>query len=132
MQTEEKGEGRGREKKKHRFVVPHIYVFLSWFLYVPSPGIEPATLAYRDDWAKLPWPKEPTFCFDIQTTKGYTMKRRAASQQNSDLFSRGNDYFFYNLSKTFLFLHNPFIFTRTEWTIWDIVISILLFFFFLH
>ena len=38
-----------REREKHQFVVPHIYAFIGWFLYVPWLGIEPATLAYWDD-----------------------------------------------------------------------------------
>ena len=38
-----------RKRKKHQFVVPLIYAFIDWFLYVPWLGMEPATLAYPDD-----------------------------------------------------------------------------------
>ena len=31
------------------FVVPLIYAFIDWLLYVPRLGIEPATVAYGDD-----------------------------------------------------------------------------------
>ena len=37
------------ERKKHQFVVPLIYAFISWFLYVPWPGIKTAPLVYYDD-----------------------------------------------------------------------------------
>ena len=39
----------GREREKHRFAVPLIYAFIGWFLYVPSVGIEPTILAYRNN-----------------------------------------------------------------------------------
>ena len=39
----------GRERRKHWSVVPLIYAFTSWFLYVPSLGIEPTTLVYWDN-----------------------------------------------------------------------------------
>ena len=35
--------------ERERFVVPLIYTFSSWFLYVPWPGIEPVVLVYWDD-----------------------------------------------------------------------------------
>ena len=48
----------GRERERHQFVVPLIYSFIGWFLYVPWLGIEPATLVYWDDaltnWATCP------------------------------------------------------------------------------
>ena len=43
---EERREGGAR--KEHQFV-PLIYACISWFLYVPWPGIKPATLLYWDD-----------------------------------------------------------------------------------
>ena len=69
----EKEEGRETHTHTHThwFVVPLIYAFMGWFLYVPWPGIEPATLAYWDDtltnWATWPGPenailKEHTMC----------------------------------------------------------------------
>lgn len=39
---------RVREKEKHRFVVPCIYSFIGWWLYVPWLEIEPSTLAHGD------------------------------------------------------------------------------------
>ena len=36
-------------ERKHQFVVPLIYAFISWFLYVPWWEMEPATLVYWDD-----------------------------------------------------------------------------------
>ena len=42
----------GREK--HGFVFPLIYAFISWFSYVPWPGIKPATTEYQDD-AQTNW-----------------------------------------------------------------------------
>ena len=36
-------------RERHQFVVPFIYVFIGWFLYVPWLGNEPSTLAYQDD-----------------------------------------------------------------------------------
>ena len=36
-------------REEHQFVVPLIYAFFGWFLYMPWPGIKPTTLAYRDD-----------------------------------------------------------------------------------
>ena len=52
---------RKKQREKHRFVVPLIYAFIGWFLYVPWFGIEPTTLAYRDDaltnWATWPGSK---------------------------------------------------------------------------
>lgn len=53
----EKERGR-REIEKHQFALPHIYVFTSWFLYVPWPGFESATLAYQDD-APTQWATQP-------------------------------------------------------------------------
>ena len=44
----ERGGEREREEK-HWFVVPLIYAFISYFLYVPWTGIEPTTLANWDD-----------------------------------------------------------------------------------
>ena len=38
-----------REREKHQFAVPLIYVFIDSFLHVLWSGIEPATLAYWDD-----------------------------------------------------------------------------------
>ena len=50
-----------RERGKERFVIPLIYAFIGWFLYVSWPGIEPTTLAYRDDaltnWVNQPGPR---------------------------------------------------------------------------
>ena len=47
-----------RERERERFVVPLIYTAIGWFLYVPWPGIELATLAYWEDvltnWATQP------------------------------------------------------------------------------
>ena len=37
------------EREKHQFVVPLIYTFSGWFLYVPRLGVKPKTLAYRGD-----------------------------------------------------------------------------------
>ena len=37
------------EREKHWFVVPLIYSFVGWFLYVPWPGIEPTTVAHWDN-----------------------------------------------------------------------------------
>ena len=46
------------ETEKHPLVVPFMYAFLGWFLYVPWPGIKPATLAYGvitlTNWATWP------------------------------------------------------------------------------
>ena len=36
------------KREKHRFVVPLIYAFIGWFLYVPWLVIKPATLMYLD------------------------------------------------------------------------------------
>ena len=41
--------GREREREKHRFVILFMYAVISWFLYVPWPGIEAAKLVYQDD-----------------------------------------------------------------------------------
>ena len=38
-----------RKREKHQFAVPLIYTLIGWFLYVPWPGIKPATLAYRGE-----------------------------------------------------------------------------------
>ena len=37
------------KERDHRFVVPLIYAFIGWLLYVPWLGIEPATLVYSDN-----------------------------------------------------------------------------------
>lgn len=71
------------------------------------------------------------------STKGYIMKRKASSQQTSDLFSRDSDYLFiYPLNDIFCPYRILLFFNRTRWAIWNIVISTLLFlvlpFFFLH
>ena len=34
-----------REEERERFVVPLIYAFIGWYLYVPCPEIKPTTLA---------------------------------------------------------------------------------------
>lgn len=34
----ERGKGDGREKEKHRFIVPLICAFICWCLYVPGQG----------------------------------------------------------------------------------------------
>ena len=39
----------GVEREKHWSVVPRIYMFIGWFLYVPWPGIRLTTLMYLDD-----------------------------------------------------------------------------------
>ena len=48
---------REREREVN-FIVPLIYIFIGWFLYVPWPKIKPATLAYQGDvltnWATQP------------------------------------------------------------------------------
>ena len=36
------------ERENHQCVVPLIYVFIGWFLFVPWLGIEPTTLVYWD------------------------------------------------------------------------------------
>ena len=38
-----------REREAERFVVLLIYAFIGSLLYVPWPGIEPATLAFGDN-----------------------------------------------------------------------------------
>ena len=47
-----------RQSERPRFVVPLIYAFLGWFLYLLWLGIECATLAYQNNtltnWATLP------------------------------------------------------------------------------
>ena len=43
----ERKSGGGVERE--RFVVPLIYAFIHWFLYVPRPAIEPKSLVYWDD-----------------------------------------------------------------------------------
>ena len=52
---------RGREtieREKHWPIVPLIYAFIGWFLYVPCPGIESTTFGYWGDtitnWATWP------------------------------------------------------------------------------
>ena len=49
---------RERERERDWFVVPFIYAFIGFFLYVPWPGIEPTTLAHWDNtvthWAACP------------------------------------------------------------------------------
>ena len=51
------GEGKG-DREKHWFVVPLIYAFVGWFLYVPWLEMELATLVYGDNvlsnWAARP------------------------------------------------------------------------------
>ena len=48
----------GRERQRGQFVVPLTCKFIGWFLCVPWPGIEPATLAYWDDAVNnwITWP----------------------------------------------------------------------------
>ena len=64
--------GKGRESERHQLVVPLIYAFIGCFLYVPWPGIEPATLAYQDDaltdWATQPGPGLQTSLLLYSTT----------------------------------------------------------------
>ena len=38
---------RGKEKEKHPFIVPFAYVFIGWFLFVPT--IKPTILVYWDN-----------------------------------------------------------------------------------
>ena len=49
-----------RQTDRHWFVVPLIYAFIGWFLYVPWLGIESATVVNWDNaltkWATWPWP----------------------------------------------------------------------------
>ena len=54
------------ERKRDWFVVPLIFAFIRWFLYVPWTGIESTTLTYQDD--ALPnWAAQPglTSCFKL-------------------------------------------------------------------
>ena len=44
-----------RERGKHQFIVPLVYAFIGWFLYVPRLGIESTTLVYQDHTL---WPTE--------------------------------------------------------------------------
>ena len=59
------------EREKQQFVDLLIYAFVGCFLYVPWPGIEPATLVYQDDvltnWA--PWPVPVAGDSDIPSLK---------------------------------------------------------------
>ena len=49
-QEEERERETEREKERNnRYVVPLLYSFIGWFLYVPWPGIEPTTLVYLDN-----------------------------------------------------------------------------------
>ena len=68
-------ERKGGRRDKHLFVVPLIYSFIDWFLYVPCLGIKPAILVYQDstltNWATPPLPRKINFkrealslCFD--------------------------------------------------------------------
>ena len=41
--------GGDREREKHQFVVSLTYASIGWFLYVPWPGMKPATLAHGND-----------------------------------------------------------------------------------
>ena len=54
----ERKKGGEGERKKHWFVVPLIYAFTGWYLHVPWPEMEPATLAYQNNtlttWATQP------------------------------------------------------------------------------
>ena len=56
-----------KEREKHQFVVPLIYAFIGWYLYVPWPVIQPATLVYWDnaltDWDTQPGHKSFSFWF---------------------------------------------------------------------
>ena len=36
-------------ERQINFVVPLIYVFIDYFLYVPQPGIQPTVLGYQDN-----------------------------------------------------------------------------------
>ena len=49
---------RGRGREKHLFVVPLVYAFIGWFLYVPWSEIKPTMLARQDNtptnWATQP------------------------------------------------------------------------------
>ena len=42
-------ERKGDGEKKNQSVVPSIYAFIGWFLYVLWSGMEPSTLAYWDE-----------------------------------------------------------------------------------
>ena len=44
----EREEGKEEGREKERIVGPLIYAFIGWFLYVPWPGIELATLVYGE------------------------------------------------------------------------------------
>ena len=56
----ERQERKGGRGERRWFIVPLIYAFIGWFLYVPWLGLEPATSAHRDDtltnWATWPGP----------------------------------------------------------------------------
>ena len=56
---------REREREKHWPVVPPIYGFIGWFLYMPWPGIKPTALAYWDD-ALTSWATRAELCISIQ------------------------------------------------------------------
>ena len=59
LRERRKGDRRGEtDRQRHQFVVPLIYAFIGWFLYVPWPGIKPATLACQDD-APTNWATQP-------------------------------------------------------------------------
>lgn len=57
----EREEGKEAVREKHQFVVPFVYAFTGYFLYVPQLKIKPTTLAYGGNtltsWAT---PPEPT------------------------------------------------------------------------
>ena len=45
-----RGGRQGRKRETSFFVVvPLIYAFIGWILYVPRPGMAPSTLVYRED-----------------------------------------------------------------------------------
>ena len=70
-----------RERKRrgrHQFVVPLVYAFIGFFLYVPWLGIEPATLTYLDStltsWEMWPGPSVAVMS-SLLVSLGHTGRR---------------------------------------------------------
>ena len=54
------------ERQRQWFVVPLIYAYIGWFVYVPCLGVKPATFIYRDDIRRLCYRARalPAFFYD--------------------------------------------------------------------
>ena len=80
-----------RERGQHLLVIPLIYAFTDWFLYVPWPAIKPMTLANGDDaltnWATWPRRTRSYYTRDAMLAKIWFPMKRFSDKNANRLLS---------------------------------------------